>query len=127
MFGDTKTALVILDEQCDVVFKKLDDEGYAIILFLGKLSDLTAQVPHIIETLGCRILHLLPIHPTPTTYARFGLFGSSYVVLDLTVIDLVLIVFDKRTTDVDQFRELTYTTHLRDGRLFLDIVINHTG
>ncbi len=73
------------------------------------------------------IIHLLPIHPTPTTYARFGRFGSPYAALDLTAIDPALVVFDKRTTGIDQFRELAYATHLRGGRLFLDIVINHTG
>ena len=30
----------------------------------------------IVNQLGCRIIHLLPVHPTPTTYARFGRFGS---------------------------------------------------
>ena len=41
-------------------------------------------------------------------------------------IDPALVVFDRRTTGVDQFRELTYAAHLRGGRVFLDIVINHT-
>ena len=72
-------------------------------------------MPHIIDTLGCRILHLLPVNPTPTTYARFGRFGSPYAALDLTAIDPALVEFDKRTTGIDQFRELTYATHLRGG------------
>jgi len=127
MFGDTKTAVTTLDENRDDLLKKLDAQGYAVIPPSGKLRDLTAQLPHIIETLGCRILHLLPIHPTPTTYARFGRFGSPYAALDLTAIDPALVVFDKHTTGIDQFQELAYTTHLRGARLFLDIVINHTG
>ena len=93
----------------------------------GKLRDLTACVPHILETLGCRILHLLPIGPTPTTYARMGRFGSPYALLDLKGIDPALVDFDQRTTAVDQFRELAYAVHLRGGLVFLDIVVNHTG
>ncbi|HVV02148.1 MAG TPA: amylo-alpha-1,6-glucosidase, partial [Verrucomicrobiae bacterium] len=89
--------------------------------------DLTAELPHIIGTLGCRILQLLPIHPTPTTFARYGRFGSPYAALDLTAIDPALVVFDKRTTGVDQFCELAYATHSLGARLFLDIVLNHTG
>lgn len=127
MFGETKTAHVTRDEEREQLLTTLDEEGYAVIPPSGKLRDLTAQIPHIIEKLGCRIIHLLPIHPTPTTYARFGRFGSPYAALDLTAIDPALVVFDKRTTGIDQFRELTYATHLRGGRLFLDIVINHTG
>ncbi|MFO1489123.1 MAG: amylo-alpha-1,6-glucosidase, partial [Verrucomicrobiota bacterium] len=93
----------------------------------GKLRDLTQCLPHIIGTLGCRVLHLLPVNPTPTTHARFGRFGSPYAAQDLTAIDPALVVFDKRATGVDQYRELTYATHKLGGRVFLDIVINHTG
>jgi predicted glycogen debranching enzyme len=127
MFGDTKTVLTTIDEKRDEILKQLEDEGYAAIPPSGKLRDLAQHLPHIIETLGCRIIHLLPIHPTPATYARFGRFGSPYAALDLTAIDPSLVVFDKRTTGIDQFQELAYTTHLHGGRLFLDIVINHTG
>ena len=85
------------------------------------------QVPHLVDTLGCRILHLLPINPTPTTYARFGRFGSPYAALDFTAIDPALVVFDKTTTAIDQFRELTSAVHLRGAQVFLDLAINHTG
>ena len=127
MFGEARTArttrLPALEEQ----LKALDQQGYAVIPPSGKLRDLTACVPHILETLGCRILHLLPIGPTPTTYARMGRFGSPYAQLDLTGIDPALVEFDQRTTAVDQFRELAYAVHLRGGLVFLDIVVNHTG
>ncbi|MGH7992290.1 MAG: amylo-alpha-1,6-glucosidase, partial [Limisphaerales bacterium] len=83
--------------------------------------------PHIVQTLGCRILHLLPVHPTPTTYARFGRFGSPYAALDLTAVDPALAEFDRRTTAIDQFCELTSAAHALGARVFLDIVINHTG
>lgn len=127
MFGANKSAVSAVDEKHDELLKQLDDHGYAVIPPSGKLRDLTAQLPHIIDTLGCRIVHLLPVHPTPTTYARFGRYGSPYAALDLTAVDPALVVFDKRTTGISQFRELAYATHLRSARLFLDIVINHTG
>ena len=127
MFGASRTAvstrLPALEEQ----LKALDRQGYAVIPPSGTLRDLTAWVPHILETLGCRILHLLPIGPTPTTYARMGRFGSPYALLDFTGIDPALVDFDQRTTAVDQFRELAYAVHLRGGLVFLDIVVNHTG
>jgi starch synthase (maltosyl-transferring) len=127
MFGEARTAkttrLPALEEQ----LKTLDQQGYSVIPPSGKLRDLTACVPHIVETLGCRVLHLLPIGPTPTTYARMGRFGSPYALLDLTGIDPALVAFDQRTTAVDQFRELAYAVHLRGGLVFLDIVVNHTG
>ncbi|HEY5344915.1 MAG TPA: amylo-alpha-1,6-glucosidase, partial [Verrucomicrobiae bacterium] len=77
--------------------------------------------------LGCRVIHLLPVHPTPTTYARFGRFGSPYAALDLTAVDPALVEFDKRATGIDQFCELTYAAHSLGARVFIDIVINHTG
>ena len=107
--------------------KSWDDAGYTIIPPSGKLHEVSTQLPHICQTLNCRILHLLPVHPTPTTMARLGRFGSPYAALDLTAIDPALVDFDKRTTGIDQFRELTYQTHRLGARVFLDIVINHTG
>jgi predicted glycogen debranching enzyme len=127
MFGPTLTAFKTEDETLAKELKKLDDQDYSVIPPSGKLRDLTRQLPHIMDNLGCRILHLLPVNPTPTTYARFGRFGSPYACEDLTMIDLALVEFDKRATGVDQFKELTYATHTRGGRVFLDMVINHTG
>jgi len=81
----------------------------------------------IIDTLGCRILHLLPVNPTPTVFARFGRFGSPYASQDLTGIDPRSSSSTTHAPGIDQFRELTYATHARGGRVFIDIVINHTG
>ncbi len=127
LFGETKTARSTRDDKKERILTALDEEGYTVIPRSATLRDLTEQLSHIIGTLGCRILQLLPVNPTPTTYARFGRFGSPYAALDLTAIDPALVVFDKRTTGIDQFKELTYAAHLRGGRVFLDIVINHTG
>ncbi len=127
MFGETKTAVSTEDPAMHRRLASLDKDGYTVIPASGKLRDLVKELPHIIDTLGCRILHLLPVNPTPTVYAKFGRFGSPYAARNLTAIDPALVEFDKRTTGVDQFRELTYATHLRGGRVFLDIVANHTG
>ena len=127
MFGQTRTALSTLDPKLEDRLADLDQAGYTVIPPSGKLRDLIRFLPHIMETLGCRILHLLPVNPTPTTYARFGRFGSPYAALDLTAIDPALVIFDRRTTGLDQFRELTYAAHLLGGRVLLDIAINHTG
>jgi starch synthase (maltosyl-transferring) len=127
MFGETKSALRAENPQLEEQLKQWDAKGYSVIPPSGKFRDLIRQLPHIIDTLGCRILHLLPVNPVPTTYARFGRFGSPYAALDLTGIDPALVEFDQRTTGVDQFCELAYATHLKGARLFLDIVINHTG
>lgn len=105
----------------------LDGSGYTVIPPSGRLRDLTAAVPHILERLGCRILHLLPVGPVPTTYARMGRFGSPYAQLDLTAIDPALVDFDRRTTAEDQFSELTEAVHQRGGQVLLDILVNHTG
>ena len=121
--GERSTRHPALDEQ----LASLDQRGYTVIPPSGKLRELTQCVPHILGTLGCRILHLLPLGPTPTTFARFGRFGSPYAQLDLAGIDPALVEFDGRTTGVEQFQELAHAVHLRDGLIFLDIVVNHTG
>ncbi len=127
LFGRTRFSQATRDPRMSLALAPLDEAGFAVLPPSGTLRDLTAQVPHIFARLGCRILKLLPVNPTPTTYARFGRFGSPYAALDLTAIDPALVVFDKRTTGIDQFRELTYAVHAHGGRVFLDMVINHTG
>ncbi|RLB85894.1 MAG: transmembrane fusion protein, partial [Deltaproteobacteria bacterium] len=77
--------------------------------------------------LGCRVLHLLPIHPTPTTYARMGRFGSPYAALNFTEVDPALAEFDPLATPLEQFMELVDEVHFHSGYLFMDIAINHTG
>ncbi len=127
MFGENKAKSATVDEKLEHLLATMDQDGFTVIPSSGKLRDLIKELPHIIDTLGCRVLHLLPVGPTPTTYARFGRFGSPYAIQDLLAIDPALVEFDKRTTGIDQFRELTYATHARGGRVFLDVVINHTG
>ena len=127
LFGATKSLAATADEKLEARIKSLEALGYATLPPSGKFRDLAKQLPFIVNKLGARIIHLLPVHPTPTTYARFGRFGSPYAALDLTAVDPALVEFDKRTTGIDQFCELTYAAHSLGARIFIDIVINHTG
>jgi len=127
LFGESKSARATQDDALARQLKKLDERGYAVIPPSGKLRDLIGQLPHIFDTLGCRILQLLPVNPTPATFARFGRFGSPYACMDLTAIDPALVEFDRRSNGIEQFCELTDAVHRRGGRVFLDMVINHTG
>jgi predicted glycogen debranching enzyme len=127
MFGASKNQTATFDSKRELEYHQFDEAGFTLIPPSGTLRDLAAQAPHIFETLGCRILHLLPINPTPTTCARFGRYGSPYASLDFTAIDPALVQFDRHATAVDQFRELARAVHGHRGRLFLDLAINHTG
>ena len=127
LFGATKTLPSTADEPLETRLKELESLGYATLPPSGTFRALTRQLPFIVRQLGCRILHLLPVNPTPTVYARFGRYGSPYAALDLTAVDPALVEFDKRTTGIDQFCELTRAAHALEARVFIDIVINHTG
>ncbi len=105
----------------------LDEQGYTVIPSSGTFRSLVREFPHIFGTLGCKILHLLPVGPTPTTYARMGRFGSPYACGDLTAVDPALVEFDKRTTGLEQFCEMADSAHGYGAQVFLDLVINHTG
>jgi len=127
MFGPSKSARRTIDEKKEKELNALDDLDYVVIPPSGKMRDLMRELPHIIDTLGCRVLQLLPVGPTPATFARFGRFGSPYACLDLTAIDPALVEFDKKSNGVGQFCELTREAHRRGARVLLDMVINHTG
>lgn len=106
---------------------RLDGAGYTVIPPSGKFRDLIAELDFIIGTLGCRILQLLPIHPTPTTYGRMGRFGSPYAALSFTEVDPALAKFDTAATPLEQFLELVDAVHARNAKLLIDLAINHTG
>jgi glycogen debranching enzyme len=127
LFGATQRLASTADAKLELQLTSLEAQGYATLPPSGKFRDLAKQLPFIVNQLGCRIIHLLPVHPTPATYARFGRFGSPYAALDLTAVDPALVEFDKRTTGIEQFCELTYAAHSLGARVFIDIVINHTG
>ncbi len=109
------------------LIEDLDAKGYTVIPESGKFRDLKQEVAFIFSRLGCRMLHLLPIHPTPTTYARMGRFGSPYAALNFTEVDPALAVFDPAATPLEQFMELVDTVHYYSGYIIMDIAINHTG
>jgi starch synthase (maltosyl-transferring) len=117
----------IQEDDLASIIKKLDTKGYTVIPGSGKFRDLKNQVEFIFSKLGCRILQLLPIHPTPTTYARMGRFGSPYAALNFTDVDPALAQFDPSATPMEQFMELVDMVHFYNGYLFMDIAINHTG
>lgn len=105
----------------------LDNSGYTVIPPSGTFRDLIGELDGIIGKLGCRIIHLLPVHPTPTTYARMGRFGSPYAALSFTAVDPAQAVFDPYATPLEQFLELVDAIHKRNAKIIMDIAINHTG
>ncbi|EDM26540.1 glycogen debranching enzyme/alpha-amylase [Lentisphaera araneosa HTCC2155] len=123
-FGKNKT---LLNAPSHDELKTLDEEGYTVIPPSGKFSDLICELDHIFDDLGCNILHLLPINPTPTSYARMGRYGSPYAALDFTAVNPELCNFNLKTTPVQQFCELADAVHQKQGRIIIDIAINHTG
>jgi predicted glycogen debranching enzyme len=127
LFGESRSAAAFLPEAAESQIKSLEGQGFAVLPPSGTFRDLCRQIPHIVQRLGCRIIQLLPIHPAPTTLGRFGRMGSPYAALDLTAVDPALVEFDRRTTGVDQFCELARMVHHHGAKLFLDVVINHTG
>ena len=107
--------------------KVLNKAGYTVIPPSGTFRDLIGKLDFIISELGCRIIQLLPVHPTPTTYGRMGQFGSPYAALGFLSVDPALAEFDPKATPLEQFIELVDAVHERNAKLFIDIAINHTG
>ena len=111
----------------EACIRDLDRAHYTVIPPSGTFRDLIAELDFIMGHLGCRLLQLLPIHPTPTTYARMGRYGSPYAALSFTAVDPALAVFDPAATPLEQFVELVDAVHARRGKVIIDIAINHTG
>ena len=109
------------------LLEKLDAANYTVIPPSGTFRDLIGKLDHIFDTLHSRILHLLPVHPAPTTYGKMGRFGSPYASTDFTAVNPEYAQFDRKATPLDQFCELVDAVHRKGGKLFLDIAINHTG
>ncbi len=105
----------------------LDRAGYTVIPPSGTFRALIRELDFIFGELGCRILQLLPVHPTPCAYGRMGRYGSPFAALDYFEVDPALADFDVHATPREQFTELVRAVHARGGRLFLDIPVNHTG
>ena len=105
----------------------LDAAGYTVIPPSGTFRELARRLDTIMGRMRFRILQLLPIHPTPTVYARMGRYGSPFASLDFFAVNPELAEFDTHATPLDQFRELLDAVHARDGYLYLDLPANHTG
>ncbi|MBT3294574.1 MAG: glycogen debranching protein [Verrucomicrobia bacterium] len=125
-FGPNRTLGAVSDEQ-QAAAQALDEAGFTVIPRSGTFRDLIGELDHIIGRLGFRAIHLLPVHPVPTTYARMGRFGSPFAPLDFMDVDPALAEFDRRTTPIEQYTELIDAIHARGGRLLMDIPANHTG
>ncbi len=125
-FGPNRLSGAVSGEQ-NTAAEALDKAGFTVIPRSGTFRDLIGELDHIIGTLGFRTLHLLPVHPVPTTYARMGRFGSPFAPLDFMDVDPALAEFDRRTTPLEQYIELIDAIHARGGRLLMDIPANHTG
>ena len=108
-------------------FKKIEKRGNWIQPNSGTLRDLLKEVDFIIDKLGCRIIQLMPVNPVPFTDTKLGRMGSPYAGNSLVDIDPSIATFDKKSTALEQFEELTKKIHLKGGKLFIDLVINHTG
>jgi predicted glycogen debranching enzyme len=126
-FGANKAGTHRLAPSDEACVRKLDHDGYAVIPPSGTFRDLIGELDFIIGELGCRLLLLLPIHPTPTTYGRMGRFGSPYAALSFSAVDPALAEFDPRATPLEQFIELVDAVHQRNAKILIDIAINHTG
>ncbi len=106
---------------------ELDRAGYTVIPPSGTFRALAKHLDHICNDLGFRTVLLLPIHPTPTTFARMGRYGSPFAGLDFLSIDPALAEFDTHATPLDQFHELVGAVHARGATIFMDLPANHTG
>ncbi|OGV42923.1 MAG: hypothetical protein A2X48_11050 [Lentisphaerae bacterium GWF2_49_21] len=126
-FGPNKNKRSTSGDELNSFVYRLDSDGYAVIPPSGTFRNLIKELDTIIGSLKCRIIHLLPINPTPTVFARMGRFGSPYASIDFTAVDPALAEFDRKSTPLDQFLELVDAIHRRNGKLFIDIAINHTG
>ncbi|OQY60351.1 MAG: glycogen debranching protein [Desulfobacteraceae bacterium 4572_88] len=126
-FGPNKKASVQAEASEQQCIQSLDKLGYTVIPKSGTFRDLITELDFIIGELGCTLLQLLPVHPTPTTYARMGRFGSPYASLSFTEVDPGLAQFDPKATPLEQFMELVEAIHARSAKIIIDIAINHTG
>ena len=126
-FGPNKAGRAVPSPEEQHWVARLDDAGYTVIPKSGTFRDLIGELDFIVGKLGCRFLHLLPVHPTPTTYARMGRFGSPYAALSFTAVDPALAEFDPTATPLEQFVELVDAVHARNAKILIDIAPNHTG
>jgi starch synthase (maltosyl-transferring) len=115
------------DPNLESAIRELEDQGAYVIPPGGTFENFKEVLPFIIEELGMKIIHLLPINPVPVSYGRMGMYGSPYATTDYFGIDHTLARFSRYKTIEDQFIDLTSSIHGLGAKVFLDMVINHTG
>ena len=93
----------------------------------GSFREIVRRLPHIMDTMGFRIVQTLPPFPVPTTYAVMGEYGCPFAATDFLSVDPAMAEFDARATPLDQFKELIGAVHARGGLFFIDMPANHTG
>ena len=93
----------------------------------GSFREVARSLGHIMDRMGFRIVQTLPPFPVPTTYAVMGEYGCPFAATDFFSVDPAMAEFDRRTTPLDQFRELIDAVHSKGGSLFVDLPANHTG
>ncbi len=126
-FGRNKEKVQPVPEEVKNSIHFLDHAGWSVIPPSGRFRDLISELDFITGKLGCRFVQLLPIHPTPTTFARMGRFGSPYAAQSFFDVDPALAAFDPKETPVEQFIAFVDAVHARNSEVILDIAINHTG
>ncbi|MBT7535519.1 MAG: amylo-alpha-1,6-glucosidase, partial [Verrucomicrobia bacterium] len=60
LFGDSKSLSNTISQRSNPHHQPLDEKGYSVIPPSGKIRDLIKELPHIVDTLGCQIITLLP-------------------------------------------------------------------
>ncbi|MBN1437432.1 MAG: glycogen debranching enzyme N-terminal domain-containing protein [Sedimentisphaerales bacterium] len=126
-FVENKNLPSLKDTQLEETIKGLEDRGAFVLPPGGNFANFLEALPFIIRDLGMKIIHFLPINPVPTSYGRMGMYGSPYATTDYFGIDHTYASFSKSKTIEDQFIDVTSTIHGYGGKVFLDMVINHTG
>ncbi len=126
-FGENKHLTTLVNPVLEEEVKKLEDQGAFVIPPGGTFQNFMKELPFIIGEMGMKIIHLLPINPVPTSYGRMGMYGSPYATNDYFGIDHTYATFSRYKTIEDQFVDLTSTIHGLGAKVFLDMVINHTG
>jgi len=122
-----KNKASLTDQKFEEAIRDLEAKGAYVIPPGGTFENFKEVLPFIIEELGMKIIHLLPINPVPVSYGRMGMYGSPYATTDYFGIDHTLARFSRYKTIEDQFIDLTSSIHGLGAKVFLDMVINHTG
>ncbi|MBN2065069.1 MAG: glycogen debranching enzyme N-terminal domain-containing protein [Sedimentisphaerales bacterium] len=126
-FGVDKDQPSLKNEVFEKLIEEIESTGAHVIGSGGSFELFKKELPFIIGKLGMKIIHFLPINPVPHSYGRMGYYGSPYATTDYFGIDHVYGTFSRYKTIEDQFIDLTSTIHGMGARVFLDMVINHTG